>query len=190
MLNSTLGYSTNQLVNEGTGENYGVEITVEKYFTKHYFFMLTSSLYNSTYVAGDGLVRKTAFNGHHINNLLFGKEWNLGSPKIVFGVGAKAIGSGGRRVTPILLEESIRREETVFDETNGLGKQLDDYMRLDIQLTYRINTGKATHLFKLDVQNATNRKNPWGERYNQKSQAIEVVNQTGLLPVLSYKVTF
>ena len=35
------------LVNKGTGENYGIELTLEKFFNNHYFFMLTGSLFDS-----------------------------------------------------------------------------------------------------------------------------------------------
>lgn len=189
-LNSFGGFSDVPLVNKGTGENYGVEFTLEKYFTNQFFFMATSSIYNSTYVGGDGVKRNTENNGNYVNNLLFGKEWNLGSPKKVFGIGSKVVWAGGRRVTPILLAESRAAGTTVLDNSKGYDDQLQDYFRPDLQITYRINGKKASHLIKLDVQNMINRQNPWGQYYNPDSDKVETYAQVGILPVLSYKITF
>ncbi len=48
------------LKNKGTGKNYGVELTVEKFFNKNYYMLLTGSLYDSKYTASDGVERNTA----------------------------------------------------------------------------------------------------------------------------------
>ena len=50
------------LKNSGTGTNYGVELTMEKFFSKHYYVMGTASVYNSRYVGSDGVDRNTDFN--------------------------------------------------------------------------------------------------------------------------------
>jgi len=65
-----------------------------------------------------------------------------------------------------------------------------DYLRPDVQLTYRINGKKASHLIKLDVQNCINRENPWYDYYNPETDQIEASNQVGILPVLAYKIQF
>ncbi|MEM7109248.1 MAG: TonB-dependent receptor, partial [Bacteroidota bacterium] len=36
------------LVNEGTGRNYGIEVTLEKFFSRGYYLLMTTSLYEST----------------------------------------------------------------------------------------------------------------------------------------------
>ena len=38
VLNARGGYTTDYLVNEGTGENYGIELTLEKFFSDNYYF--------------------------------------------------------------------------------------------------------------------------------------------------------
>ncbi len=35
------------LVNDGTGVNYGIELTIEKFMNRNYFFLVTASLFNS-----------------------------------------------------------------------------------------------------------------------------------------------
>ena len=59
-----------------------------------------------------------------------------------------------------------------------------------MQLTYRINQEKVTHVFKLDVQNAINRENPWWDYYNPERDQVETDFQVGVLPILTYKLQF
>ena len=52
MLNTGASFKTDledNLTNAGTGQNYGVELTIEKFFSKGYYALFTSSLYNSKY---------------------------------------------------------------------------------------------------------------------------------------------
>jgi len=46
-MNYSWGYTNRSLVNNGTGRNIGLEITLEKYFSRNYYFMFTTSLYDS-----------------------------------------------------------------------------------------------------------------------------------------------
>lgn len=191
MVNTYGSFVNVPMKNKGSGQNYGLEFTLERYFTNQFFFMLTSSIYNSTYVGGDGVRRNTVNNGNYVSNAQFGKEWNIkGSANRVFGISAKGVWAGGRRSTPILLDESRDAGHTVYDHTRGYENKMADYLRPDIQITYRINGKKASHLLKLDVQNAINRKNPWSEFYNAETGKIEENYQVGILPVMSYKIQF
>lgn len=77
LLNSEEGFTNRALVNEGSGENIGIELTLERYFADNYYFLFTTSLYDSKYKAMDGVKRNTRFNGNYTGNLLFGKEFEL-----------------------------------------------------------------------------------------------------------------
>ena len=47
-LHNTVGwFTTKELVNEGKGYNYGIEMSVEKFFTRNYNFLVTASVFNS-----------------------------------------------------------------------------------------------------------------------------------------------
>src|SRR5690606_3211941 len=57
---STLNEGTNyiysdedSLVNNGTGRNFGLELTLEKFFSRGYYFLFTASLFDSRYRASD-----------------------------------------------------------------------------------------------------------------------------------------
>ena len=84
MLNVGSSYFPNEegyLKNTGTGTNYGLELTVEKFFSKGYYTLLTGSIYESKYKGSDDIERNTAFNGRYVYNVLVGKEIKLGKTK-------------------------------------------------------------------------------------------------------------
>src|SRR5690606_38023715 len=78
MLNSTEGYVARQLVNDGTGKNYGVELTLERYLHNGFYYMSTASLFRSLYTAKDGVERKSAFDNNYVANFIGGKEFKVG----------------------------------------------------------------------------------------------------------------
>lgn len=45
IINAVSGFTDRALVNEGTGVNYGVELTLERYLNNNYYFLLTGSFY-------------------------------------------------------------------------------------------------------------------------------------------------
>ena len=63
------------LVNNGSGENYGVELTIERFFNNQFYFLVTASLFDSKYKGSEGIERNTAFNTHYASNILPGKEF-------------------------------------------------------------------------------------------------------------------
>lgn len=65
------------LQNTGTGQNYGLELTVEKSFSKSYYVLFTGSIFNSTYKGNDGVARSTDYNGRYAMNVLAGFEPKL-----------------------------------------------------------------------------------------------------------------
>jgi len=77
-----------------SGRNAGIDITVEKFLTKQYYYLATISLFESKYRRGDGIERNTRFNTNYVMNFLGGKEWTFKEKNIV-GVNLKASISGG-----------------------------------------------------------------------------------------------
>ncbi len=191
-INFGSAFTTDSLSNAGTGENYGVELTVEKYFSDSYFFMFTGSLFNSSYVAGDGKKRNTRYNGNYATNLTFGKEYYVGKngKNNTLSFNFRMNWAGGRRITPILLDQSIAAGEEIRDENNVFSKRASDYFRLDFLFSYKTNKAKSTRVLKVDIQNVTNRGNMWNEYYSDNTQSILKSTQMGLLPVIAYQIIF
>ncbi|MCU0392116.1 MAG: TonB-dependent receptor, partial [Thermoflexibacter sp.] len=117
ILNQLSGFVNDSLVNRGKGRNYGLEATLEKFFSNHYYFLFSSSLYESKYIAADGIERNTRFNGQFAFSLTSGKEWLLVKENKVhtLGLNFRMVYTGGFRYTPIDLEASKRaNREIVF----------------------------------------------------------------------------
>lgn len=180
------------LQNTGSGENYGVELTLEKFFSKTYFFMFTVSLYESTYKGSDGIKRSTDFNGNYTFNAIGGKEFVFGKNKNQnIGIGLKLTTAGGKRYSPIDTASSALKGEAVYidSETNSL--QFKRYFRTDIKLNYKINTKRLTHEIGLDLVNIFDTKNLLSYTYVPGvSDPIRQEYQLGFLPIFYYAVDF
>src|SRR5262249_22786765 len=48
-VNQSYGLISSPMVNKGIGQNYGVELTVERFLHKGLYYLLSASLYNSRY---------------------------------------------------------------------------------------------------------------------------------------------
>ena len=63
-LNELDGINLNVLVSKGTGQNYGLEFTVEKFLTEGFYILSTTSIFNSTYKTLDGISRVSRFDNN------------------------------------------------------------------------------------------------------------------------------
>lgn len=192
ILNVTDGFVNESLNNTGTGRNYGLELTVEKFLTNGFYILLASSLYQSEYRGSDGVWRNTRFNSNFINTLTAGKEWdwNRRGKNRTFGVNLKITNMGGLRETPIDLAASQAKGETVRDDSRAFEERMPTYFRLDTGVRLKRNYRSLTTTLAFDIQNATNRQNVFGRYFNENSGKIEYYYQAPLIPVLSYKLEF
>ncbi len=177
--------------NNGTARNYGLDLTIEKFFNKGYYFMFTGSLFDSKYKAQNGKFYNTRYNSNYQLNLLGGKEFKVGKNKnSTFGMNGKILFAGGNRITPIDLEASILEGETVWKEAQFLEGQAPAYFRFDIGLSYKINKKRMTHTIGIDVQNVTNNLNVDFSIFNPDTNQIMDYYQTGLFPNFNYRIEF
>jgi len=181
---------TGYLINNGTGKNYGLELTVEKFFSHGYYGLLTGSLFRSKYEGSDGVERNTAFNNKYVLNLLGGKEWRL-NDRFSLTADFKVTTAGGRYYTPIDLEASRFIMSEVKDDSRAYSERFDPYFRLDLKVGFRMNSKKRfSQLFALDFQNLTNRENPFTRRYNRSSNEVRTVLQSGFFPDILWRIQF
>lgn len=179
------------LVNEGTGRNYGLELTIEKYFQKGWYGLLTSSLFDASYVASDGIRRNSAFNNQFVGNVLFGKEFKVGkSKRNALTFDTKATYAGGRFYTPVDLAASQAAGREVLDESRAFSERFSPYFRLDTKFGFRLNKKKASHQFYLDLQNLTSNDNIFTRRYNEQTNQVNNVYQSGFFPDILYRIQF
>lgn len=191
-LNEGAGFaisSIDSLVNEGTGQNYGIELTIEKYFSKNYYFLFTGSLYESTYKGYDGIERNTVFNGNYVINGLFGYEFNIGKNNIL-AFNLKGVWAGGKRIAPVDLQASIEDGQEVIDYDNLYKDRYDDYIKGDLRISFKMNRKKTSHEWALDLQNFTNQKNIFQKFYNPVEEIVQTDYQTGIYPMFLYRFRF
>jgi hypothetical protein len=179
------------LVNGGNGRNYGVELTLEKYFNKNYYFLVTTSIFDSEYRAGDGVWRNTTYNGNYAFNALGTKSFPLKNGSRL-DISGKLTQAGGRRYGPVDQEASARQAEIVFADATINSLQFRAYRRFDLRIAYHLNRPKATHEFAIDLVNVFDTENILGLTYApaDENRPIREENQLGRLPIFYWKIDF
>ena len=192
MINEGSSYilsNEDSLVNDGTGRNIGLEITLERYFNRGYYFLLTGSFFESEYRGSDGIWRNTAFNGNYVANALIGKEFTVGE-RSKFLIDVKTSVAGGRRFTPIDEATSQLAGNAVYLENEAFSQQHNDYFRADLKVTYRFERPKVAHEFFINIDNVFNTQNVFAQTYSQRTNQLENVYQLGMFPTFQYKLLF
>lgn len=182
--------------NNGTGYNYGLELTLEKLFSKHYFFMYSASIFDSKYTGSNGVTYNSDFNGNYMMNLLAGLEYGVGKQKKnSINVSAKFTYGGGKRYSPVNIAASNAIMDVVPDETQINSKQFAAYNRIDLRIAYKINAKKSSCEIALDLVNLLGTKNVLALSYapdpaNINADPLIKNYQLGFLPLFYVKVDF
>ena len=189
------GYSVDKtgLVSEGKGHNSGIEFTLEKFFSKGYHALFTSSFFESKYEGSDGIERNSPFNNGYVINALAGKEFKMGkAKKNVFSINTKFTTAGGRYYTPVDLAASNAVGYEIRDDANPYSEQYDAYLRLDLRFGMKFNSKKkkSSHQFYVDFQNVTNNTNVFTKDYNRLTNRVDQIDQIGFSPDFGYKFQF
>lgn len=177
------------LVNNGLGRNYGAEITLEKYLANHYYFLITTSLFDSKYKASDNVWRNTEFNTNYAVNALGGYEIPI-NEKMSIDMNLRVVWSGGKRNYFIDLDESNAAGETVYDYSKTYSERGKDYFRFDGRISFKMNGKRTTQEWALDITNISNHKNVYSTYYDSGKKSIENIYQQGLFPMMLYRINF
>lgn len=193
-LNAGAGFTgvvaEDSLVNKGKGHNYGLELTVERFFKHGYYFLVTGSLFNSRYQGSDGVERNTAFNAQHVLNVLAGKEFRVGKNGNVLALNLRLTSVGGRYLTPIDYDRSREKGEAVYRDEIAFSDKQKDYFRADLRIAFRREYKRSTLEIAVDFQNVTNNQNIFGQSYDSRTNRIKTTYQQGFFPVPMVRYTF
>lgn len=181
--------NVDSLANNGIGENYGFELTLEKFYSKGYYFLITASLFESKYTGSDGVNRNTAFNGNYVFNALAGKEFKI-KEKHTIALDVRLTYAGGKRYVPIDIAASIAAQDEVRDGKVAYQPQYDPYFRIDVKPSYKLNTKRFTHEISIDIQNVTKHNNIFQEQYDLNTQTIKTNYQLKFFVIPQYRLTF
>ena len=202
MINMGSGFTrifADSLQNTGTGYNYGLELTVQKYFDKSFFFLFSGTLYDSKYTGSDGVLRNTSYNGAYVANFLAGKEFKIGKRNIL-GIGAKVTTAGGKRYGLVDLAKTNQEKDLIYQDSMFNELQFKDYFRMDFKISWRMNAKAMTHEIGLDLVNILGTRNILSLAYapsldpavisDPSYQPVTQKNQLGFLPIFYYKIDF
>lgn len=197
MINQGSGFARffpDTLKNTGTGVNYGIELTIQKFFDKSFYVLVTGSLYDSKYKGSDGIERNTSYNGKYTANVLFGKEFRLGK-KHTLGLGGKVTVAGGKRYGYVNLAATSLQREIIYSDSLFNQRQFKDYFRADVKISWKMNATKVTHEIGLDLVNIFNTRNILSLTYapdlaNPSKEPIAEKTQLGFLPIFYYRISF
>jgi len=180
------------LANEGTGRNFGLEGTLERFFSKGYYFLFTGSLFDAKYKGSDGVLRNTTFNGRFAANLLLAREFTLKNGS-AFNLGAKLTTVGGRWYGPVDEKASAEVLEIIYVSETVNTQQFRPYFRADLKAGFRWNRPRVSHEFAIDFVNISGTKNILTLTYapdHPSGDPIREEYQLGFLPVFYYKIDF
>ncbi len=197
LVNSGAGFSRffpDTLENNGTGQNYGLEFTLEKGFSKNYYFLVTLSLFESNYKGSDGVERRTDFNGQYAANGILAKEFVFKN-KHALQLSTKITVAGGRWYGPIDTAASTYQKDVVYVDSLRNTLQLPSYFRADLKINYRINGKKVSHEIGLDIVNLFDTKNILKltyapDNFDATASPIRYDYQLGRLPLFYYRIDF
>ena len=165
--------------NNGKGYNYGLDITVEKFFDKSWYLMLTVSLYESKYRGYDNILRSTRFNGNFAINMLAGYEFKL-FKNTLMSLNLKAAFMGNKHYTPAYSNNGFNIDYD-YSQINSL--QLPNYFRADFNINVKTSYKKIALEYFFEIDNFTNTKNVWTQYYNANQQKDKFTYQQKITPM-------
>lgn len=177
------------LINKGTGKNYGIELTFEKFLSENYYFLLTGSLFESNYKGSDGRERNTIYNSNYVVNLLSGYTFDIGKYNSL-SLDFKVVNAGGKHYIPVDLEQSKIKGKKVLDYTKAYKPSYPAYFRLDGRISFKLNRKKFNTEIAIDIQNITSHKNILLETYDEESAMVKYDYQLGLFWIFLLRFQF
>jgi hypothetical protein len=191
------------LVSEGEAYNYGMDLTLEKFFSQGYYGHVAGTYFHSRYLASDGIWRSTGNDVRYIVQFVGGKEFKIGKRKLnTFNIDFRLHHRGGRPYTPIDLAASQASGEEVRDEFNAYSARARSYTRLDLKIGGRFNgrRNRISHYFYIDMINFSDLvaglagsdyfQNDLLFTYDPINERIARSTQFGLFPTFAYQIQF
>ncbi|MDZ4667168.1 MAG: hypothetical protein SGJ00_04715 [bacterium] len=74
LLNDMDGCPTKSLVNKGLGKNYGLEISLERFLHRNFYYLISATIFQSKYQAANQIWYNTRYTTNHALTITTGKE--------------------------------------------------------------------------------------------------------------------
>ncbi len=183
MLDNLVPFGTDGNIGlNNTAQTVGIEANISNTNKNGWFWQANVTLFDASFKDSYwGSKRSLENNSRFIFNGYFGKEWTVGSRNSTFwGVGSRTILRGGNN----------QRLTTLLFYQNSGSKQIANYFRSDLNIYLKKNHRKWSSIVQLDIQNVTNRLNEQYYYYDTYLRKLTPQYQLGLLPNLSYRISF
>jgi hypothetical protein len=193
MVNISEGMPDVDLNNTGLSDNKGIELTIDKSFSRSYYILATVSLFDSKYMASNLIWYSTYYNANFVFNFVCGKEFKVGKyNQNTLGFNLRNMARGGYRYTPPDYAQSTKKKYIVYDVPNTFGEHLPFYDRMDVGVNYRINKKSSAFSFSLDIQNVMNRNNVYQRTFSYSNGAVVTKDKKliGLVPIAGIRFDF
>ena len=178
------------LKNIGTGENYGVEVTFEKFWSKNYFMLISGSLFESKYTGADGIARNTAFNGNYALNFLAGYEYKPPKRTRALNLGINITYAGGMPYVPYDVDASMANQQVLYDWNNAYTVNREDYRRISFRIGMRRNEDNFSIETAFDFQYRTNYTSVYLDRLDLQTGEIVQTYRMGFYPMGTIRISF
>ncbi|MBQ9312435.1 MAG: TonB-dependent receptor [Bacteroidales bacterium] len=193
-LNRRMFYTTEALVNEGKGRNYGVSIGVEHYMTDGLYWLVNGALYKAEYRAIDKIWRPTLYDRGWTINVVGGKEWKI-RKKNILSVNVAFTTMGGLRETPF--DETVSAQlyasgipYVAYDDKHAMKNHSSAIMDLSLNVSYRIHGKKVDQIIGCDFMNILAQKEPSQYYFNYNKQKPGTIKSCYSVPNISYAIIF
>jgi hypothetical protein len=188
LLNERSGYAKDSLVSKGTGMNYGVDVSMQRYYAKHWFVVVNGSVFRSTYTTPNGKTYSGAYDSRFACSLMGGYEVQFKNSALEFGIRLGYM--GGFRYTPLDLDASVAAREAVTIDSLAYSRTYPNYFRPDLRIAYRQNKPKYAWTISFDLGNFVDYRNILRQYYDKQHNQLAYKYQVGLLPILAFQVDF
>jgi len=179
------------LVSLGSGMNYGIDLTLERFLHRNYYFLFTASLFRSYYFGYDNVKRSTVFDNRYVLNAVGGYELPVGEFKnrfLVFGL--RATWTGGRPYVPFDVDQTVAEGQVVYDWENAYRERFQDYIRGSLRLGFRRNVPNANIMLLIDLQYRSNYTYVDLYRIDVKTGEIVSGHRMGFYPMATWRIQF
>lgn len=182
---------SDSLANQGTADNYGLELTFEHFFMKNFFYLFTCSLFESRYYGYDEKLRNSGFNVNYALNAAGGYEFVMGRRKWgVMSFGLRATWAGGNPYIPYDVDQTVATGTSVPDWSEAYNPRYPAYERYTFRFGVKRNHPGYNLEFMLDLQYRTNYTNVYLQRINPATGEIRTFFNMGFFPMGTWRIQF
>lgn len=190
MINAEAVYLLNvPLKTGGTGQNIGIDFTLERALKGQFYYLATASLFDSRYTSSSGEEFNTRFNKHYVINLLGGYEWKTGRSKNnLLNINLRLCFMGGDRLETVDYTASMAVAQVIFDDSKIFENKKPDAQIVSLALNYRINKRNHASVWSFQIINILGEKDYEGYEWDEESGSVQLKADPYFIPAISYKI--